>query len=254
MKKAILMMKPMMLLAMIFSLTLGSCKKGWFDEENGHGGGNGGGGGNTPIKVTGMIEKVGCGKSIYGENLWIRTDAGELLQPCAQSFMTLCPIALKEGDRVEVLYRKYTGNMQGFEIYCKVAYFPHTKVVVDFIKTLTNNNSSCPSVTIINNKPDYDKLIMDDIKVKSARIEGSSLLLEITYGGCNNNTESIKLVGRATERSDLLTYNVMVINEKHQGCEVLITSNVCFDLSMLKATIDGKIRVHVEGTSQDLVF
>ena len=252
MKKAILMMKPMVILAMIFSLTLGSCKKGWFDEENGHGGGGGnGGGGNTPIKVTGMIEKVGCGKSIYGENLWIRTDAGELLQPCAQSFMTLCPIALKEGDRVEVLYRKYTGNMQGFEIYCKVAYFPHTKVVVDFISVIEDKQKTCAPVLIT---PDYDKLETGGVQVLSATITGSKLMLELGFSGCDNNTQSFQLVGKPTERNDMLTYDLKVINTKPQMCAAYFTEKLCYDLSSLKATIDGFIRINIAGVDHEIIF
>ncbi len=252
-------MKPMVLLAMIFSLTLGSCKKGWFDEENGHGGGGGNGGGNEAVTTTGVVERVQCGVSVFGSEMWIRTSSGILLQPCMVS--SLIPMKpLQEGDKVEVVYRKYTGNMLMLDPACSKLYIPnnnivYTKAIIDFIKIQTTTNGSCPEVTIINTKPEYDKLKnTNNISVKSARIEGSSLLLEITYGGCNNNTESIKLVGQATERSDLLTYQVMAINEKPQGCKALITANVCFDLSMLKATIDGYIRIHVEGTNQDLIF
>lgn len=246
-------MKPMIILAMILGLTLGSCKKGWFDDENGPGGGNGGGGngggGGAPTKTMGTMVRFDCGNTIYDGNLWIRTDAGQLIQPCEQSFMTTCPIPLKDGDRVEVAFRKYTGSIKGFELYCKIASFPFTRAVIDFIAA-TETKKSTGSVVIT---PDYDQLETGGVHVIAAELEGNKLMLEVGIGGCDNNTESLELVGKPEVNNDMPTFSLKVVNKKPQMCQAYFTERLFFDVSSLKNSY-GKTRLKIEGVDQEILF
>jgi hypothetical protein len=245
-------MKPMVILAMILSLTLGSCKKGWFDDENGPGGGNGGGGngngGGTPTKAMGTMVRFDCGNTIY-ENLWIKTDAGQLIQPCEQSFMTTCPIPLEEGDRVEVGFRKYTGSIKGFELNCKIASFPFTRAVIDFINVEKGKKSNGYVVIA----PDYDQLETGGVHVISAETEGNKLVLEVGFSGCDNNTKAFELVGKPEPNNDMPTFSLKMINRNPQMCQAYFTERLFFDVSLLKNGY-GKTRLKIEGIDQEIIF
>lgn len=134
MKKVILIGKSIILLTLIFSLGFTSCKKQWWgnDDEGNGGGPNGVGNANT-TSIKGTMVSISCGASIY-DNLWIQTDDGKLLQPCAQSFQTLCPILLHEGDRVYLKYRPFSGFSYIDSTYTCTALLPICKrVIIDFI-------------------------------------------------------------------------------------------------------------------------
>jgi len=251
MKKLILTMKPIVLLAMILSLSLSSCKKGWWGYEEGNGNGNGGGSGNNvSIAAKGTVVYQDCGLSIYGKNLWIKLDDGTLLQPCAQSFQTTCPVILNEGDRVDLKYSKYTGNMGSFEIYCKMAYFPFKRVTIDFITVLNNNNCK-----IIDFPSNYDKLNTANINIMSANIDGSKLSLKIGFSGCSNTAKQrFKLVAKPTVDSDLITYEVKLTDEKEELCQAYFTDEICFDISPMKHLIDGRVRIRIVGFDKELIF
>ncbi len=256
MKKTILMMKPMIVLAMILGLTLGSCKKGWYGDEDGLGGngrgGNGGGGngGNTPTKVMGVIQRFDCGHSIYDENLWIRTDDGQLLQPCEQSFKTICPIPLKDGDRVELAFSKYTGSTKGFELTCKIANLEFTRATIDFIIAVDTKNPK-GSVLIT---PDYDQLETGGVHVMSAQMDGSQLMLEAAFSGCDNSTEAFELVGSPDLYNDIPTFSLKLINRKPEMCQAFFTEKLSFDLSSLKTNKEGKVRIRIEGVDKEIIF
>ncbi len=250
MKKLILTMKPIVLLAMILSLSLSSCKKGWWGYDEGNGNGNGGGGNGVSISAKGTVVVQGCGLSIYDKNLWIKLDDGTLLQPCAQSFQTLCPIVLHEGDRVDLKYHKYTGNTQSFEIYCKMAYFPFTRATIDFINVL--NDNSCKLVDFPSN---YNQLNTAITNIISAKIEGSKLVLKIGFGGCSNKAKDrFKLVAKPTNESNILTYEVKLIDVKEELCQAYFTDEICFDIAPFKYQIDGKVKVRVIGFDTELIY
>ncbi len=249
MRKLILTMKPIVLLAMILSLSLSSCKKGWwgYDEENGNGNG---GGNNVSIAAKGTVVYQGCGLSIYGKNLWIKLDDGTLLQPCAQSFQTLCPIILHEGDRVDLKYSKYTGNTQSFEIYCKIANFRFTRATIDFINVLNDNNCK-----IIDFPSNYDNLNTANTNIMGAKIEGSKLTLNIGFSGCSNSAkERFKLVAKPTVDSDMMTYEVKLTDEKEELCQAYFTDDICFDISPMKHLIDGKVRIRIVGFDKEFIY
>ncbi len=250
MKKLILTMKPIVLLAMILSLSLSSCKKGWwgYDEENGNG--NGGGGNGVSISAKGTVVVQGCGLSIYGKNLWIKLDDGTLLQPCAQSFKTLCPIILHEGDRVDLKYSKYKGEMKSFEIYCKIANFRFTRATIDFINVIGNVN--CPYVQMA---PNYDELKTAMASIIDAKIVGSKLVLKVGFGGCNNKAKDrFKLVAKPTNESNMLTYEVKLIDEKEELCQAYFTDEICFDIAPFKYLIDGNVKVRIVGFDNEFIF
>ncbi|MBJ7428182.1 MAG: hypothetical protein JHD28_04380, partial [Bacteroidia bacterium] len=217
--------------------------------ENGNG--NGGGGGNgASITAKGTVVYQGCGLSIYGKSLWIKLDDGTLLQPCAQSFQTLCPIILNEGDRVDLKYSKYKGDMKSFEIYCKIAYFPFTRATIDFINVLNDNNCK-----IIDFPANYDQLNTANINITSANIEGSKLNLNIGFSGCGNNAKQrFKLIAKPTVDSDMMTYEIKLTDEKVEMCEAYFTDNICFDIAPMKHLIDGKVRIRIVGFDKEFIF
>ena len=251
MKKTMLMMKPVLILAMILSLGFTSCKKGWwgYDEGDGNGGGNGGGN-NTLVKGTVVFQN--CGLSIYGKSLWIKTDDGQLLQPCEQSFLPLVAIELNEGDRVELKYHKYTGNIGGFEIYCKMAYFYFTRVTIDFINVI-KPKTDCSAVTF---PTSYDKLDAASLIILNAKIDNSKLILNIGFGGCDNTTERFKLVAKELPTAGAIpTFEVKLVDEKAQLCQAYFTKDVCFDLATLKNPVSsGVVLVNIVGFDKVLQF
>jgi hypothetical protein len=249
MKKLILTMKPIVLLAMILSLGITSCKKGWWGTDEGNGNGSGGGS-NVSIAAKGTVVYQGCGLSIYGKNLWIKLDDGTLLQPCAQSFQTLCPIILHEGDRVDLKYSKYTGNAQSFEIYCKIANFRFTRATIDFINVLNDNNCR-----IIDFPANYDQLNTASINIMNAKIEGGKLTFNIGFGGCSNSAKQrFKLISKPTNDNDMMTYEVKLTDEKEELCQAYFTDDICFDISPMKHLIDGKVRIRIVGFDKEFIY
>jgi hypothetical protein len=251
MKKTMLMMKPIMILALILSLGFTSCKKGWWGYEEGGGNGGHNGGGNTAL-VKGTMVIQNCGLSIYGKSLWIKTDDGQLLQPCEQSFQTLCPIDLKEGDRVEFKYHKYTGSLNGFEIYCKMAHFYFTRATIDFINVI-KTNSECSPVSI---SKDFDQLNMAGVNILNAKIENNKLVLNIGFSGCDNATKRFQLIAKELPNAGPIpAFEVKMIDDNTQMCQAYFTKEICYDLTTLKNPVSSKVvSIHLVGYDKVLQF
>ncbi|MES2728344.1 MAG: hypothetical protein V4643_14645 [Bacteroidota bacterium] len=253
MKKAILAMKPIVLLAMILSLSFTSCKKGWwgYEEENG-GGGKGGGGKGGQTHVKGTIYTQGCGIGIYGDGLWIKLDDGTLLQPCAQSFQTLCPIVLHEGDRVELSYSAYKGDYPDFQPYCDMMMFPFKRVTIDFINVINKPVGTCKPVTVPNN---YDQLDLAQVNIGEASIVGTSLKLNIGYSGCSKNAEKFGLVGKLISKGSTLTYEIKLTDAAPEMCQAYFTEDLCFDLQSLRnATNSSRVKIKLIGFGKELIL
>ncbi|MFZ4797909.1 MAG: hypothetical protein ACOYMA_10465 [Bacteroidia bacterium] len=250
MKKTMLMMKPVLILAMILSLGFTSCKKGWWGYEDG--GGNNGGGNNTLVKGTVVFQN--CGLSIYGKSLWIKTDDGQLLQPCDQSFLPLVAIELNEGDRVELKYHKYTGNIGGFEIYCKMAYFYFTRVTIDFINVI-KPKTDCSAVTF---PTSYDKIDGASLIILNAKIDNSKLILNIGFSGCDNTTKRFQLIAKELPNAGpgpIPAFEVKMIDDYTQMCQAYFTKEICYDLTTLKNPVSSKVvSIHLVGYNKVLQF
>lgn len=251
MKKTMLWMKPIVILALILSIGLTSCKKGWWGNEEGGGGTGNTGGGNTGL-VKGTVVMQGCGLSIYGKNLWIKTDDGQLLQPCEQSFVTLCAINLKEGDRVEIKYHKYTGSLNGFEFYCKMAYFYFTRVTIDFLNIIQTNNN-CSAVTIPKN---YDLLNAAGVNIIDGKMVEGKLYLNIGFSGCDNSTKRFKLVAKEWPvAGPIPTFEVKIVEQDPQMCQAYFTKEVCFDVASLKNPLSSSyVIMHLVGSDKVFQF
>jgi hypothetical protein len=252
MKKTILVMKPIIILAMILSLGFTSCKKGWwgYDEGNG-GGGNGGGNGNKTL-VQGTVYTLGCGLSIYGKGLWIKLDDGTLLQPCAQSFKPTPPIELKEGDRVELNYSGYKGNYPDFEPSCNMRPIAFERVTIDFINVLGGKTNDCKPITLQNNYEEQEAAM----GIIDAKVEGSKLKLNIGYSGCNADTKRFTAIAELNLSNDIPTYAVKLIDsDSKTNCQAYFIDDICFDLETIrKPESSKKIRIIIYGTNKIFEF
>lgn len=250
MKKTNFILSPILILAMLFSLSFTSCKKGWWGYEEGNGNGGNNGGGNGTIALKGTIISFSCGKSIYGNDYWIKLDNGKLIQPCEQSFMGECFFYLNEGDRVEVKYSKYTKNDPYYNLMCKIANLDYTKVTIDYIRKISEN-FNCKSIQL---NPKYDDIKNNGINVLGARIEGSKLYLKTGYSGCNNETKRFSLYAKPLEGNGVITYEVKIADEEPQLCEAYFTNELCFDIALLKHNIDGFIKIKINGFDTILTY
>jgi hypothetical protein len=242
--------KWLIFLAAVASFSFSSCKKGWWGYDEGNGGGGNGGGENTNFDVKGTMYYQNCGLGIY-DNLWIRTDDGKILQPCeAKSLMCVPPLHLKEGDRVELNYSQFKGAYPSFSPFCRMASFPFTKASINFISKI--ETTDCSLVSFPANYLD----LPSNVFIKSARIEGSYLKLKIGFSGCNNETSRFKLVATPTEKSNVLTYEVKVIDDSQLPvlCEAYFEEEVCFDIAPFKYLIDGFIKVKIVGFENELTY
>lgn len=246
MKRAILIGKSVLILTLIFSLGFSSCKKQWWgnDEEGSRGGSNGGGNTSTTA-IKGTMVRLSCGVSIY-DNLWIQTDDGKLLQPCAQSFQTLCPILLHEGDRVDVKYRLFSGfSYIDSMITCSMALPPHKRVIIDFI----NVTNSCTPVKItpaVNTPPN------DNLTILGAQMKGSCLQIKMAFGGCNENTFRFQLTttGKLLPTYGPPVYTAKLIDTDPQYCKAYFERETGYDVSVLTANKKETVYLKLEGYSQ----
>lgn len=246
-------MKPIVLLAMILSLSFTSCKKGWwgYEEENG-GGGKGGGGNGNKTHVQGTIYSQGCGISIYGDGLWIKLDNGTLLQPCSQSFKTLCPIILHEGDRVELSYSGYNGDYPDFQPYCDMMMFPFKRVTIDFINVIQKPVSECTPITLPDN---YDQLDQAMVNIGDASIIGTSLKLNIGFSGCSKKVERFGLAGKLISSKGTLVYEIKLTDSSPEMCQAYFTDDVCFDLQSLRNPVSSAgVKIKLVGFGKELVL
>lgn len=250
MKRVVFLSKSFVILAMMLSLVFTSCKKGWWGDEDGPGKGGNNGGGNNAI-VKGTIIKFDCGASYYGNNYWIRTDDGKLLQPCDQSFVTFCGIILKEGDRVEFKYSKYIGSIKDYEVFCK-SNIVFSRVTIDFINVI-NTNSSCLPVSI---SKDFDQLNIAGVNIMNAKIENNKLVLNIGFSGCDNATKRFQLIAKELPNAGPIpAFEVKMTDDNTQMCQAYFTMEICYDLTPLKNPVSSKVvSIHLVGYDKILQF
>ncbi|MCF8254957.1 MAG: hypothetical protein K9H61_12140 [Bacteroidia bacterium] len=248
MKKLLGNGKPLLLLTIILGLSFSSCTKDWWGHEggNGHGGGN-----NEPAVLKGTVVYQACGLSIYGNRLWIQLDNGTLLQPCAQSFESLVPIELHQGERVELRYSNYTGDYNSFEIYCKMAYFPFTRATIDYIKVLDNGN--CLNIEV---KSDYENHSAAMVNILDAQQEGMLLNIKFGFSGCSNSAKDrFQVIAKPlTTKPNEITYEIKFIDKREELCQAYFTSNQCLDISKLKKSKDEIITIKLVGYNTSFRF
>lgn len=238
------------LTAVAFMLTLASCDSPWFDPID-DGGGNGGG--KPPViqdcNVTGTMVRVICGASIY-DGLWIRTDNGKLLQPCQQSFQTLCPIVLKEGDRVKFSYRELKGPSPCDEmITCAAVNPPHKTVIIDCINGLSGKPLPVDSLS-----GKIGKLVIGQpvdnasVHVLSAGLKNDLLTLMVGYSGCSeHDAKDFSLIwdGNVHESSPAQVY-FSIDESRKEACQAYFTQELTFDISEVRKNTTGPIIIHIK--------
>lgn len=241
--------KSIFILSLILSVSFSSCKKGWWGFENDNGGG-GNNGGSTEIKASGTMYFQNCGKSIYGNGLWIKTDDGKLIQPCTQ--LSLNNIKLEEFDKVEFVYKSdYNGDFSGFEPYCKMAYFPYIKATIVSIKKTSSANLCSP----IHFSKVYNTLEAAGITILGAKMEGTNLKLNIGYSGCSQNKKRFSIVGKSTSVNGEQSYVLKVIDNSPEMCLAYFTDDICFDLQTLRNPIKSSmVNIKLTGFKDELIF
>lgn len=252
MKKTILKMKPIIILAMILSLGITSCKKGWWGYEDGPGGGGNGGGNDSKTHVQGTVYGQECGLGIYGNGLWIRLDDGTLLQPCDQSFQTLVPIELNEGDRVELSCSSYKGSYPSFEKDCKIKVISFKRATIDFINVLGGKTDGCKPIPILENFEERDAAM---VNILDAKVVDSKLKLHIGFGGCSPNNKRFSAIALLNYSNDIPTYEIKLVDANPELCQAYFTDDLCFDLeSIRKPSSSKRVRVILSGSNQIFEF
>lgn len=222
-------------------LTLASCDVPWMDPIDG--GGNGGPKPptNNDCRIEGTIVKVPCGVGVYGD-LWIRTKEGVLLQPVEQSFQTLCPIVLHEGDKVKFGYRLKRGpNPFDSAITCLIAIPQHTKIIIDCIQVVPNKG--CGSLLLGDSLSDDNS-----VRVLEATIVGSQLKLLVGYSGCGVKPASnfeLFWDGNVQESMPLQT-RVYLHAKQQEFCQAYFTQELCYDVRMLKSKQNGSVKIQIQ--------
>lgn len=249
MRNTILTRKSILILTFLLSLGFTSCKKGWWGyEEEGKGGSKGGGG--TNLEVMGTVYAQPCGVSIYNQNYWIQLDNGTTIQPCYQSFQTLCPIELKQGDRVQVKYHPFKGIYPDFETNCNIPYFPFTKATIDAIQVIANQTEGCKPIILTNNIDQYEKAW---IQILEANFEGSKLKLKVGFSGCSSDIDRFKLYLQLGQTvNNKLSIKAKIIEENPQLCQAYFTKTLCFDLANMQ-TNANQIQLLLEGFEKEIV-
>lgn len=218
-------------LAITAILGLSACNNPFFDwEEPG-----GGKPGKPPVadcNQVGKIVSITCGPSIYG-NFWILTANGEYIRPCDQSFQTLCPITLHEGDQVKFSYRKLN-NCKKCEntITCFGMIPKHTHAIIDCINVIPS--SDCASLTI-----DENAGTNTYIHVLGASIEGRLLKLKVGYSGCNaldKLTFKLSWNGSFNKSLPMQAELFPDLDIEPSLCQAYFTTELCYDLSVLKTS------------------
>ncbi len=222
-------------------LTLASCDVPWMDPIEG--GGNGGPKPptNNDCRLEGTIVKVPCGVGVYGD-LWIRTKDGILLQPVEQSFQTLCPIVLNEGDKVKFGYRiKRGGNPFDSAITCLIAIPAHVKIIVDCIQVVPEKG--CAALL------KGDSLVDDNsVRVLEASVSGGQLKLLVGYSGCGTKPASnFELFWDGNVQESMPLQTRLYLNAKQQEfCQAYFTQELCYDIRALKSKNSGPIKVKIQ--------
>lgn len=250
MKNTILTMRSILILTLLLSLGFTSCKKGWWGYQDEEGsGGKKGGGGSTNTELLGTVYAQTCGVSIYNQNYWIKLDNGTIIQPCYQSFQTLCAIELKEGDRVKVKYQPYIGNYPDFEANCDQLYFPFIKATINAIEVIANQTENCMPIHITNNLDQFEEA---HVQIMDARLEGFKLKLKVGFSGCSNNVNRFKLmlqVGQITNNKT--TIKAKIIEENPELCQAYFTNTFCYDLTKMQINT-SEIQLLLKGFEKEI--
>lgn len=228
-------------LAITVILGLTACNNPFFDwDEPG-----GGKPGKPPVvndcSQSGKMVAITCGPSIYG-NLWIQAENNEYLRPCDQSFQTLLPIDLKEGDQVKFSYRKINNcTACKNKITCSAVVPKHTHVIIDCINVVPS--AECPALTFEENagKENY-------IHVINAAMDGRFLKLKIGYGGCGKlPNEAFKLSWNGSFAKSLPAQVWLFpgMNVTPTVCQAYFTTELCYDVSSLKANYNGQLQINI---------
>jgi len=228
-------------------LTLVSCDVPWLDPIDGGGKGGTNPPTNVDCRMEGTIVKVPCGVGVYGD-LWIQTQNGDLLQPVEQSFQTLNPIALNEGDKVKFGYRIKRGpNAFDSAITCLIAIPPHIKITIDCVQVVPQKG--CESLLMGDSLSDDNS-----VHVLEATIVGSQLKLLVGYSGCGVKPASnfdLFWDGNLQESMPLQTR--LYLNAKQQEfCQAYFTQELCYDISMLKSMQNGPVKIHIQ--DKEVIF
>lgn len=220
---------------------LASCNSPWFDPvEKSKGRAEEVPGVIKDCDLTGTMIRVSCATSIYN-NLWIRTDNGKLIRPCQQSFRPICPVVLKEGDRVKFSYRNLSDGSSCADTYgCAVVPPIHQKAVIDCI-TLENGRN--PEDTIPQN---ITKGVAKDetgVTLLDAAVHDNVLSLTIAYSGCAEfENQDFKLVwdGRISEDNPGVA-TLQIVQQKKDLCNTTFKKRLKYNLKDLHEKHSGKI-------------
>jgi hypothetical protein len=242
MKSLINVSATLKVLVLMVVLSLSSCNNPFFDPSDWGKDGGQKPDPKTDCSINGKMVKIPCGASIYGA-LWIQTNDGKLLQPCDQSFKTLCPIVLAEGDQIKFSYHEIKGGSPCDSlIMCMIAQPPHKSVVID---CLTNIGSPTPSLQI-----DPTAKQENNISVLEAKILGNILKLKVGYSGCNTKTnDTFKLYwdGSLAKSNPAKAY-LTIVDTEPQACQAYFTQDLEFDISLLK-TYGSPVQVNIQNIS-----
>lgn len=237
MKKLFNLSAALKVLVLMLSFSLVSCDNPWFDPDLGNGGGS-----KPPViqdcNIFGTVEKVTCGVGYYGD-LWIRTDKGELLQPCEQSFQTLVPIILSPGDKVKIGYRVLNKpNRCDSLITCLIALPPHQSVVIDCI---TKIEAGVPKLKINPN------VTADNVNIERVELAGDILKVKVGYSGCSekpNSHFSLFWDGKLDNRIQP-EVNLFVEDDAPESCQAYFTTQLQFDIRELKNRFNGSLKINI---------
>lgn len=231
----------------VCALILGACNNPIFDPGGDEGGGGGTGGGKPKCppyvgcNTNATMVQMPCNVGIYG-GLWIKTDDGQHYIPSEQSFMTICAIELKAGDRVKVGFR-LLDPFKGCDniATCFAAFPPYKPVVVDCITVVSKNPSDCPQLVV--DHTDYKT----NVHVIDATVVGNTLKLKVGYGGCS--PKSNDAFGLSWKQAIMKSYpaqtNLQISMQNEELCQAYFTNELCFDISTIKSSYKEPIQLNI---------
>lgn len=193
----------------------------------------------TDCKVMATVVRMPYGSSIYG-NLWLKTDDGKFYLPCEQSFITICPIDIKEGDRVKFSYRKLPENKDCLkdnpELNVRdVIPLNYQSVTIDCLQTIVRCGTPPPCSGLVIDYKDYPK---NYITVLESNIIGNELKLKVGYSGCSalpNSSFKLawkKFLGKSLPLQTELQFVIEDVNL--YTCQAYFTNDLCFDISAIR--------------------
>lgn len=190
-------------------------------------------------KVMATVVRMPYGSSIYG-NLWLKTDDGKFYLPCEQSFITICPIDIKEGDRVQFGYRKLPADKDCLkgnpELNVRDAIpLKYQSVTIDCLQTIKRCGTPPPCSGLV---VDYKDYLKNYITVLESKIIGNELKLKVGYSGCSalpNSSFTLAWKGHLAKSLPLQTELQFVINDEDRyTCQAYFTNDLCFDIAAIR--------------------